>query len=82
MTGDAQRGGDKIFLNLPKCRKIPLVWEVNPKAGLCVIAGLARRRGGRAWRRAPAVIFSCSRASVSIGAACAGAMNAGSSSRS
>jgi hypothetical protein len=30
MTGAAQRGGDKIFLNFPKCRKIALVWEVNP----------------------------------------------------
>jgi DNA-binding response OmpR family regulator len=36
----------------------PVVWEVNPKAGLCVIAGLARRCGGRGMEaRASGDIF-------------------------
>src|ERR1700724_3565051 len=36
----------------------PVVWEVNPKAGLRVIAGLARRRGGRGMEaRASGDIF-------------------------
>jgi TolB-like protein len=42
-----QQSGDKIFLILAKSRKVPLAWDLNPQARLCVIAGLARGRGER-----------------------------------
>src|ERR1700730_8383584 len=45
MTGDAQRGGDKIFLNLPKCRKIPACLGDQP------IGGALRYRRPRSSRR-------------------------------